>query len=443
MRFRGQTPAEAERAPARPDAVPADPEQRRARARTLAELATTYGLPAVLQHDLLRRETWGPDAQPLSTFRHERTVATPAFGGFRVPNVDTLYSSAWVDLTGGPVDVTLPDVGARYYTLQLLDAFSGTTNISRRTVGDARRFTLVPPGSPWPDDADGDDPGTRLAVAVDSRVMWVLMRIQVGHDDLATVRALQDEVRLEPHGRSTVAPEQPAGAVEEDPAAFMETLDAALRLQGHPVADDALVAQLRSIGIGGTEPFDAASLDGATAQGLAEGFAAAMEVVSANRALLGTPTPGGWTRVADKGRHGHRHLNRAIMNFVGLGANVVDENTSFNTYVDADGQPLDGRRAYEIDLDDAPDCEAFWSITLYEAATGMLYDAPERRHSVGSASGGRTDVAAGRIVVGPDAPGSGAWLPTPAGPFFLVLRIYVPGPQVVAGAWTPPPVRPR
>ncbi|WZH51190.1 MAG: DUF1254 domain-containing protein [Nocardioides alkalitolerans] len=439
MRFRGQTPAEAERPPSRPDAIPADPAQRRARARTLAELATVYGLPAVLQHDLLRRETWGADPRPLSTFRHERTIATPGFGGFRVPNVDTLYSSAWVDLTGGPVDVSLPAMGTRYYTLQLLDAFSGTTNISRRTVGEARGFTLVPPGSPWPEDL----PDGRVAVAVDAAIMWVLMRIQVGSDDLDVVHALQDQVRLEPHGNSTVTPEQPAGDVEADAAAFMETLDAALRLQGHPAADDALVAQLRSIGVGGTAPFDAGALDEATAEGIAEGFAAAMELVSTNRALLGTPTPGGWTRVADKGRHGHRHLNRAIMNFVGLAANVVDENTSFNTYVDADGQPLDGRRSYEIDLVDPPECGAFWSITLYEAGTGTLYDAPDRRHSVGSASGGRTSVAAGRIVVGPDAADGDAWLPAPPGPFFLVLRIYVPGPEVVAGAWTPPPVRPR
>ncbi|MDT9592797.1 DUF1254 domain-containing protein [Nocardioides zeae] len=440
MVFRGQTPTEAVRAASagRADALPADPEQRRLRARTLASLATVYGLPAVLQHDLLRREVWGPDASPLSTFRHERAVATPQFAGFRVPNVDTLYSSAWVDLTGGPVDVTLPDLGGRYYTLQLLDAFSNATNLSRRTAGDARRFTLVPPGATPPDDGSG-----RMLVQVDSRVTWVLMRIQVGADDHEVVRALQDQVALEPRGGSSIAPEAAAGDVETEVDAFLETLDAALRLQGHPPEDDALVAQLRSIGIAGTDPFDARLLDEATALGVGDGFAEAMELVSANRSLLGTPTPGGWTRVADKGSHGANHLNRAIMNYVGLGANVEEENTSFNTYVDADGQPLDGRRAYEISLDAPPDCDAFWSITLYEAATGMLYDAPDGRHGVGSASGGRGAAVSGRIVVGPDRADGDAWLPTPPGPFFLVLRIYAPGAAVVSHAWTPPPLRAR
>ena len=282
-----------------------------------------------------------------------------------------------------------------------------------------------------------------LAVPLGSPVTWALMRIQVGADDLDAVRALQDDVRLAPLGASTLTPQSRSGDVENDPAAFFETLDAALRLQGHPASDDTLVAQFRSLGVLGHEPFDLAALDEAVSLGMADGFRDAMSVISANRAALGVPTPEGWTRVADKGRHGPNLLNRAIMNLVGLGANVVEENTSFNTYVDAEGEPLDGHRSYEIVLDDPPKCEAFWSITLYEAGSGMLYDAPDGRHSVGSASGGRTAVGSGRIVVGHEPGSADAWLPAPRGPFFLVLRIYGPGPDVVAGRWTPPAVRPR
>jgi hypothetical protein len=439
MTFRGRTPAESDRVarPPRPDATPADDEHRRLRARAAAHLATVYGLPAVLQHDLLRRETWGAGGGPVSTFRHERDIASPAFSSFRVPNVDTLYSSAWLDLTAGPVALSLPDFGGRYFTLQLLDAFSNAVNLSRRTLGDARDLWIVPPGS-----AGVPAPAGRLVVQVDSPVMWVLMRIQTSLDDLETVRALQDQVRFEvDQGGSSLAPETSVGDVESDWRAFLATLDGALRLQGVPGGDRSLVAQFRAIGVLDAEPFDAARLDAATREGAAEGYTDAMSVVSANRARLGTPTPGRWTRVADKGRHGANHLNRAIMNFVGLGANVEEENTSFNTYADADGEPLDGRNSYELLLDDPPACEAFWSITLYEAETGMLYDAPQGRHSVGSASGGRAAAASGRIVVGPEAAGAEVWLPTPPGPFFLVLRTYAPGPDVVSGAWTPPPVR--
>lgn len=436
MPLAGQPPIDAGRSAAtpRPDVLPSDAEQRRAWMRATAQLATVYGLPSVLQHDLLRRETWGEDPRPLSTFRHERAVATPAFSAFRVPNVDTLYSSAWIDATGGPVVLELPDFGARYFTLQLLDAFAETSNLSRRTIGDQRRFVLVPPGTD-PPALDGG-----LAVHLDSPVTWALMRIQVGADDSDAVHALQDQVRLTPLGPSALTPQSRTGDVESDPAAFFETLDAALRLQGHPTADDTLVAQFRNLGVLGSEPFDLAALDEASALGLADGFRDAMAVVSANRAALGVPTPARWTRVADKGRHGANLLNRAIMNFVGLGANVIEENTSFNTYVDAAGEPLDGRCSYEIALDHPPDCEAFWSITLYEAESGMLYDAPDGRHSLGSASGGRTAIESARIVVGHEPESDAAWLPAPRGRFFLVLRVYGPGPAVVSGEWSPPPV---
>lgn len=32
------------------------------------------------------------------------------------------------------------------------------------------------------------------------------------------------------------------------------------------------------------------------------------------------------------------------------------------------------------------------------------------------------------------------WLPAPAGPFYLVMRIYWPKPEALDGTWTPPPV---
>jgi hypothetical protein len=33
------------------------------------------------------------------------------------------------------------------------------------------------------------------------------------------------------------------------------------------------------------------------------------------------------------------------------------------------------------------------------------------------------------------------WLPAPEGDFYLILRLYAAKPEVLAGKWTPPPVR--
>ncbi len=420
----------------RPDSVPSDDHVREDWFRDLAHRATVFGLPMVWQHALLQREA---AKRPMTTFAHERELARPGFAAFRVPNVDTLYSSAWIDVTSGPVDVCLPDFGDRYFTVQLLDAASNTQNISRRTIGAARRVRLVTPGSP-----DVPDEVGILHLTVGSPVTWALMRIQVGSDDLAEVRALQDAVTLVPLAGPSVVILGPAfGDVEDDAEAFLATLDSALRLQGHRLEETALVASFRPLGVLDDTGQHSRVHDGAARRGIERGYREALALLDASRPLLGTHTDSGWTRVADKGRHGYNYLNRAVMNFVGLAANVVDENTSFNTYIDEDGVRLEGGggAVYRLDLDPPPTTDAFWSVTLYEASTGHLWDAPDDRYSVGSFSGGRDAAADGRITIGHAPATEGSWLPAPLGEFFLVLRVYSPGPDVVSGEWTPAPVR--
>jgi hypothetical protein len=59
---------------------------------------------------------------PMMTFPHIRTFRRPTSGMSSAPNFDTLYSVAWLDLTEGPVVLSVPHSGGRYYLLPMLPA---------------------------------------------------------------------------------------------------------------------------------------------------------------------------------------------------------------------------------------------------------------------------------------------------------------------------------
>lgn len=419
------------------DLVPRDPDARRTWCSAVGMAAVVYGTPAALQYAQFSTQVLAHGATAgLARFVHERTPAGPEFRGFRAPNVDTLYSNAWLDLRGGPTELRLPDFGGRYFTVQVLDAHSNATNVNARTHGGATRVWLV--SARW----DGEAPAGVPVVRVTTDLVWLLLRIQVVGDDLAAVHRLQDAVTLSASPPADdLGPAVDPDEVERDWRTFYRALDAALRLGGFPVEEWAHVRQFRALGLLGPQRWDASALDAATAGAVERSFAAAQAVLRESRPQLGSPTGTGWTRVRDKGAHGHNFLARAVMNHVGLGANVAEENTSFNTHVDVDGVSLTGGRGpYRLTFDTPPPAHAFWSVTLYHVETGRLYANDLDRYSLGSAALGTAGPVG--MTVAHEDPGEGPWLPCPDGAFYLILRIYAPGDAARDGTWLPAPVVP-
>lgn len=431
-------------ASSRSDIAPRDPGARESLARALSLQAVIYGLPSAYQYASMCTQcapTGDDNLWALNEFAHSRQLAGPSYQAFRVPNVDTLYSNAWLDLTQGPALIDLPDFGHRYYTLNFLDAYSNASNISARTHPGRHRFLIAT--TDW----TGPVPSGYTVFRVATPLTWILMRVQAfGADDLANVHRLQNAVRIHHDGDCRRSwPVLSQTDVETSPKAFLRALDTSLRINGIPARDAAHVRQFRFLGIyAGERTIE--SLDESSDHGMRAGFHDAMQLLAQSRPLLGEPIGTGWTQVLDKGAHGDNFLARAVMNFVGLAANVVEENCSYNTYSDTNGDPLTGagNRSYRIDLTDPPPAQAFWSITLYEADTGHLYDAPKARYSVGSGTGPEhptplDDPTAITISTEPPTDAS-AWLPCPPRPFFLVLRMYQPTAAATTGKWRPPPV---
>ncbi|MFM7974078.1 MAG: DUF1214 domain-containing protein, partial [Pirellula sp.] len=111
------------------------------------------------------------------------------------------------------------------------------------------------------------------------------------------------------------------------------------------------------------------------------------------------------------------------------------------------GAKLDGTQKYVVRFEAAqiPKTKAFWSLTLYDKDFYLPQGVPLNRHVRNSMSGMKRE-ADGSLVVylQPDSPGPDKevnWLPTPRGDYFVILRVYGPEGDILAGKWQQPPVR--
>jgi hypothetical protein len=113
--------------------------------------AYIYFYPLVTM-DITRRQMTSVEAGkiegsgPMNSFSHASAFPSADFKTVVRPNFDTLYSSAWLNLNGGPVIVSVPDTEGRYYLLQMLDMWTDTfASPDKRTTGTkAGNFAIVP-----------------------------------------------------------------------------------------------------------------------------------------------------------------------------------------------------------------------------------------------------------------------------------------------------------
>ena len=119
-------------------------------AREAAMAGYLYFYP-LLTLDLTRRQfthpSQGAEGAPANAFLHARALPRP---GAATPwaNPDMLRSTAWLDLSAGPVVLSVPDSQGRLYTLTLLDLWNEAfATFGKRSTGTTRGNTaIVPPG---------------------------------------------------------------------------------------------------------------------------------------------------------------------------------------------------------------------------------------------------------------------------------------------------------
>ncbi len=395
---------------------------------------------------------------PMNMFSNIPAYPPADFKGVVRPNFDTLYSSAWLDLTREPMVVSAPDTHGRYYLLPMLDMWTDVfASPGWRTTGtQAGDFLITPPG--W----TGDVPPGMARIGAPTPYVWIIGRTKTdGPDDYAAVRKIQAGYKITPLSEWGKTPTPPKVTI--DPAVDMKTppkeqVDAMpagkffayaaelLKVIPPHITDQPIIAQLKKIGIEPGKSFDLDTADPAIRTGLATAPENARQLMAWKVPTLARVV-NGWSMNTDTmGVYGNYYLKRAIVAQFGLGANVPEDAIYPLNLGDESGSPLDGTSKYTLHFEKGalPPVNAFWSVTLYDL-DGYQVANPLNRFALSSwmplkaNADGSLDLYFQNESPGADKDAN--WLPAPKTPFNLTLRMYAPKSEALTGKWNPPPVK--
>ena len=418
----------------------------------LVSEAYIYAFPLVLTDATrtLSTNTDGtmPGRAPVNQFNHAQKLADASFRTVVTPNVDTVYSQAWLDLSAEPMILILPETD-RFCNAQLLDAWTNTAAV----LDEAGAYALALPG--W----EGQLPDGVTRVDVPTATMWTIIRtVLSGSEDLPNVYAIQQQMQLMPlsayEGGGSYA--VPAGSYSEKndfvpvnkvlsmaPAEFFNTANALMLANPPAEADGELLNRLFAINVGPGMTFDATILGENAAERWMQMLQQLRGALAADGAGYARQL-GQWIYYgAPIGDFGTAYTYRAMVALVGLGANTVDVAIYPKTGVDASGATLTGEKTYVLHFDSLPPTmsSGFWSVTAY-GEDDFLIDNPIDRYCIND----RSDFQLNEddtldIVLSKDAPQETSnWLPVSDGEFHLFMRIYLPD-MAALDAWQPPVIR--
>lgn len=121
---------------------------------TLSDLAYIYGLaPAIVSKktfDQVNSTASEAVFAPLNALYIDTQINSPTNALWVTPNVDVLYSSSHMDLTTQPMMLFTPALTDRYYSWEIMDAYTNAFHYigSRATGGVQATYALVGPDTP-------------------------------------------------------------------------------------------------------------------------------------------------------------------------------------------------------------------------------------------------------------------------------------------------------
>lgn len=377
--------------------------------------------------------------QTMNVFTHIRQLADHRHRAVTTPNNDTFYSTAQVDLSAGPVTISLPAAGDRYLSLALMDAYTNNFAIlgTRTTGPDGGVFTLVGPN----DAAEGAN-----LIRSPTNHVWALARILVdGPHDAEAAKAVQGGLSMQ---GPAVSPPKEQARRSADWQAYFASASALMAANPPPATDRALLARIAPLGLG--DGFDPTRFNAEEVAQIEAGIAQARK--DARKSGLGGNTfIEGWSYPEPSlGNFGQDYEYRAAVALSGLAALPPVEAMYMRAEGHLPGALYDGTRAWRLHFpaDRLIPVDSFWSLSLYEATDDGQYffaENPLGRFAIGDRTEGLAYNEDGSldIWIGHEDPGEDRrsnWLPAPAAPFALFMRAYLAKPELLVGRYRLPSI---
>ncbi len=448
--------------------------QTKGRARFFQAKATAaegfiYGLPIVMNYavmyDYAINRDSGQFKAPFNQIANSHALFTYKDTAVVTPNSDTPYSICWMDLRAEPLVLSVPAVNPkRYYSVQLCDG--NTYNYgyigSRATGSEAGDYLVAGPG--WKGEAPA---GVKKVFRSSTFFSAAIYRTQLFDPaDMENVIKLQDGYKVQPLSAYLKQPAPPPAPTVDFPKIdkrlaktnFFEFLDFALQFAPAQPNEADIRAKLATIGVGAGKTFNFKDLPLEQKLWVALGMRDGEQKIDAAVATAGKNV-NGWRVGGGGGDSAYFNgdwLRRAAVAKAGIYANDADEATYPFARTDSDNRPLDGaRRAYTLTFPAGglPPVNAFWSVTMYDGRTQLLIKNPIDRYLINSPMLAKMKTNAdGSLTIyvqnkSPGADKESNWLPAPAGPMYIVMRLYWPKtepPSILppgGGTWKPPGVK--
>ena len=415
------------------------------------EDAYVYAFPLVLMDATEISATNTEEAvtgkAPVNQFIHSVALANAQFRNVVTPNVDTIYSQVWYDLSEEPMVYELPETD-RFCKVQVLDGWTNTAAVLDKAG--AYAITL----STW----EGKLPEGVTRIDVPTSMAWSITRIVLsGEEDLPNVYAIQEKMKLMPLSDyiSGDSYEPPRGSYSEendyipvdkvlsmDPITFFNKANELMVKNSPAAADKEMLEKIAAVNIGPGMEFDTSVLTG----DVAENWKTMLTEIRPKLVKEGmkfSKKLGQWSYFgAPIGDCNTEYAYRALVALAGLGANTVEVALYAKTEQDADGNLLTGEKSYTLHFESYPQVleGGFWSVTAY-GDDDFLIDNPIDRYCINDRSGLKANEDGSvDVILSKDAPEDTTnWLPVGDGGFHLYMRIYTPDMDAL-DTWTAPTI---